>query len=293
MNNIHYISVTNDDQYTKYNLFAFSMDASWSWLHARGICILNHMAKGKKSFILYSDQRSVIDMLSDDEAGKLLKHIFSYVNDENPTLSDKMLMLAFEPIKLQLKRDLKKWEVQHNQRKEAGKKSAEARKRNANEAQQNATSVNERSNSSTDNVNANVNVTDTVNANVTVNETLKDSVYTIDPLLKKCYLDCLKCFDNHLQPKTESQQKKWIDEIRKLHELDGLDYDVIYQIVKGTRSDDFWSKNFLSIMKLRKKNKDDVKYIVVFAENLKSKNGKTSKRNIEEFEASIDRHFDK
>ena len=40
------------------------------------------MAENKKSFILYCDQRSVIDMLPDDIAGKLFKHIYAYVNDE-------------------------------------------------------------------------------------------------------------------------------------------------------------------------------------------------------------------
>ena len=68
------------------------------------------MAENKKSFILYCDQRSVIDMLPDDIAGKLFKHIYAYVNDENPTSDDLLINLAFEPIKLQLKRDLLKWE---------------------------------------------------------------------------------------------------------------------------------------------------------------------------------------
>lgn len=68
------------------------------------------MAENKKSFLLYCDQRSVIDMLPDEIAGKLFKHIYAYVNDENPTSSDILINLAFEPIKLQLKRDLIKWE---------------------------------------------------------------------------------------------------------------------------------------------------------------------------------------
>jgi len=110
------------------------------------------MASGKKSFVLYSDQRTVIDLLSDEQAGKLLKHIFSYVNDESPGLKDLSLQLAFEPIKQQLKRDLQKWENQRKQRSEAGKKSAQSRKRNL-------TSVNEKKRNSTVNVNDNVNVT--------------------------------------------------------------------------------------------------------------------------------------
>ena len=67
------------------------------------------MAEGKKSFVLYSDQRSIIELLSNEQAGILLKHIFSYVNDENPIDKEAIIMLAFEPIKLQMKRDLIKW----------------------------------------------------------------------------------------------------------------------------------------------------------------------------------------
>jgi hypothetical protein len=108
------------------------------------------MAEGKKSFVLYSDQRELFDQLTDEYAGKLIKHIYSYVNDENPVSDDIIIKISFTPIKLQLKRDLKKWELQQDQRKEAGRKSAENRKRALTES-------NERSISSTVNVNGNVN----------------------------------------------------------------------------------------------------------------------------------------
>lgn len=113
------------------------------------------MAKDKKGFILYADQKELFDQLPNDKAGELIKHIFSYVNDEDPVNEDLLINLAFTPIKQQLKRDLKKWESQHAQRVEAGKRSAEVRKRNA-------TSVNERSISSTVNGTVTVNVTDNV-----------------------------------------------------------------------------------------------------------------------------------
>jgi hypothetical protein len=109
------------------------------------------MAEGKKSFVLYSDQREIFEQLSDDQAGRLIKHIYSYVNDEDPVTDDLIIKIAFTPIKMQLKRDLKKWETQQEQRKEAGRKSAEVRKRAL-------TEVNERSISSTGNVNVNGNV---------------------------------------------------------------------------------------------------------------------------------------
>ena len=67
------------------------------------------MAEGKKSFILYLQQRSVFDGLEDEEAGKLIKTIFSYVCDENPQPTG-MTKYAFEIIKPVLKADLKKYE---------------------------------------------------------------------------------------------------------------------------------------------------------------------------------------
>ena len=68
------------------------------------------MAKDKTSFILYCDQQGLFNKLPDEIAGKLIKHIFAYVNDEDPITSDLLLEIAFEPIKLQLKRDLRKYD---------------------------------------------------------------------------------------------------------------------------------------------------------------------------------------
>ena len=79
------------------------------------------MAKDKKSFILYTDIKAIVDKLSDEYAGMLLKHILAYVNDENPTTDDLLLEIAFEPIKQQFKRDLLKWEDIKSKRSEAGK----------------------------------------------------------------------------------------------------------------------------------------------------------------------------
>lgn len=68
------------------------------------------MAKDKKSFILYMDQRGIFDKLSDEQAGKLIKHIFSYCADEEPS-AEFIIDIAFESIKQTLKRDLKKYNV--------------------------------------------------------------------------------------------------------------------------------------------------------------------------------------
>jgi len=67
------------------------------------------MAEDKKSFVLYTDSIGLINQLPDDVSGRLFKHIFAYVNDENPKSDELLLNIAFEPIKQQLKRDLKKF----------------------------------------------------------------------------------------------------------------------------------------------------------------------------------------
>lgn len=79
------------------------------------------MAEGKKGFVLYCDLKHTIDHLTDDQAGKLFKHILDYVNDQNPVTEDVITKLAFEPVKQQLKRDLKKWEKFIERQRENGK----------------------------------------------------------------------------------------------------------------------------------------------------------------------------
>lgn len=120
------------------------------------------MAQDKKGFILYADQKELFQQLPDEKAGELIKHIFLYVNDENPISDDLIINLAFTPIKQQLKRDLLKFEEAKKQRSEAGKRSAALRKEQRTST--NPTSVESRSTKSTVTVNdkVKVNVKDTV-----------------------------------------------------------------------------------------------------------------------------------
>jgi vacuolar-type H+-ATPase subunit I/STV1 len=87
------------------------------------------MAKDKRSFLLYTDLIHTVNKLSDATAGALFKHILKYVNDEDPETDDLVIQIAFEPIKQSLKRDLKRWEEIKEKRSEAGRASAEARKK--------------------------------------------------------------------------------------------------------------------------------------------------------------------
>jgi hypothetical protein len=85
------------------------------------------MAKDKKGFILYADQKAIFEQLPNDKAGELIKFIFSYVNDENPETDDLIIKLGFTPIQQQLKRDLVKYEETKEKRSEAGKAGANKR----------------------------------------------------------------------------------------------------------------------------------------------------------------------
>lgn len=146
------------------------------------------MAENKKSFVLYTDSQGLVNQLPDDVAGRLFKHIYAYVNDEQPITEELLLNIAFEPIKMQLKRDLIKWETQLEQRKKAGLKSAEVRKRNA-------TKTNERSISSTDNVNVNVNVND-INKDSKANLEIRSLAFKekLVPFKNKYEIELLKNF---------------------------------------------------------------------------------------------------
>jgi hypothetical protein len=68
------------------------------------------MAEGKNKIIVYRDWITTFDPLTDDEAGRLIKHFFRYVNDQNPEAPDRLTSLLFEPIKQTLKRDLRRYE---------------------------------------------------------------------------------------------------------------------------------------------------------------------------------------
>lgn len=95
-----------------------------------GFFNLKNMAKDKKGFILYADQKELFEQLPDNKAGQLIKFIMSYVNDENPQTDDLIINLAFTPIKQQLKRDLEKFEQTKANRSEAGKAGANKRWQN-------------------------------------------------------------------------------------------------------------------------------------------------------------------
>ena len=164
--------------------------------------------EGKKSFVLYTDQREVFDELSDQDAGKLIKHIFSYVNDENPSTDDILIKVAFLPIKTQLKRDLKVWDEKKLQRAEAGRKGGLAKASNASEV------LAKPSNATNDLANLAVNVNGNVNVNV------NDNVISSITILTTRRLGGKNIFEEmmHIYDLSDDQVQKLYQEWKLTHE---------------------------------------------------------------------------
>ena len=80
----------------------------------------------KKGFILYNDQKEVVDELTDEQAGKLLKSIYEY-NVSGKFSLEGMLKLIFIPFKTSFDRDAIKWEETSKKRSEAGKRGMKSR----------------------------------------------------------------------------------------------------------------------------------------------------------------------
>lgn len=157
------------------------------------------MAQDKKGFILYADQIDLFTQLPNDKAGKLIKHIFAYVNDEDPQTDDLIINIAFTPIKNQFKRDLEKWQTTREGRSKAGKASAEARRLKKEQESTNSTnvkSVEQNPTNPTVNDNDNVNVTVNVKDKVTNNNIIRETEFknSLQPFLKEFGKDILNKF---------------------------------------------------------------------------------------------------
>jgi hypothetical protein len=117
------------------------------------------MAENKKSVLLYCDIIHTVEELDDVDAGLLFKHYLRYINDQDPEPPSKLIKIVFEPIKQNLKRDLRKWEEKSIKNSESARirwdknnaNASERIERNANHADKDT-------------------VTDKVNVNVTVND---------------------------------------------------------------------------------------------------------------------------
>ena len=90
------------------------------------------------------------------------------------------------------------------------------------------------------------------------------------------FLSLEKIFQSKFLPKTKKQKKEWVKAIDDLWRLDDYHPRKVYIILDKVSKDDFWNKNCITILKLRRTNKDKIKYIdyfdSIFANHLKNKN---------------------
>lgn len=123
----------------------------------------------KKSFIMYMDQRRLINKLSDEEAGKLLKAVYEYQATgqiaELPPAAD----MLFGVICNQLDRDNAKWARTVERRAEAGRAGGRAKAEGSKQMLANASKSKQMLANVADNDN------DTDNVNVSVNESENDN----------------------------------------------------------------------------------------------------------------------
>lgn len=272
------------------------------------------MAEGKNKIIIYKDWFENFESLTDEEAGKLIKHFFRYVNDLDPEAPDRMTELLFVPIKQTLKRDLKKWEQIVQKRSDAGKASAEARKQKpkTEPKEQNPTnstsvkSVEQNSTKSTDKDNDSDNDIDIV----TVRD--KDIVIKKDNILLSSldfqskevqqnefnrisfsYWQLFKA--NAKTKKTKNLDKAtledWSRTVRLMIDNDERTLEEIQSVYKYLKVDEFWKANCQSIHKVREK------FETLYSRSKSTNNGTrqqtATERNREDSEASTNRLLEK
>jgi hypothetical protein len=175
------------------------------------------MAVGKKKVIVYTDWINQFKDLTDEEAGKLIKHFFEYVNDLNPS-SDRLTELLFNPIKATLKRDLEAWESKQQTNKENGLKGGRPKKEITQNNPNNPVGLLETQNNPQKGVNVNVSVNDINNNNVEsidfdyllkyINDTLGRSFKVVNNKVKTKYKSLFK------QGYTKVQIKEAIDNVK-------------------------------------------------------------------------------
>ncbi len=76
----------------------------------------------KKSFMMYLDNYKQFEILSDEQAGMLIKSLFFFAKTDNiPEITDGMVMMAFSFISAQMERDNEKYEQTCKKRSENAK----------------------------------------------------------------------------------------------------------------------------------------------------------------------------
>ena len=79
-------------------------------------------------------------------------------------------------------------------------------------------------------------------------------------------------FATKYQPQNKTQELNWLECIDKCVRIDGYDLKELYLVVKYMRDDEFWSKRFMTLLKLRNQDKNGIKYVDRFFDDYKNFN---------------------
>lgn len=240
------------------------------------------MAKNKKSVLLYCDILHTVEQLDNETAGELFKHYLRYINDLNPISENIIVNIAFEPIKQNLKRDLKKWETTIETKSKSGalgnlkRWHLELYNKVVNEeiTLDEAVTLSQTVAGCRTAINniANIAVKDTVTVNVNdkvkdINNILLSEIKISD--LEEHQIDYFKIslkfqelFIKNLKEKNapsvsqeKAKFKSYVDPIRLMFEVDKITKEqliVVYNYLDSA-SGEFWKSNILSTKKLRDK----------------------------------------
>lgn len=112
---------------------------------------------------------------------------------------------------------------------------------------------------------------------------IKNKVKVFSDEIKNFTAELSKYFPvSRIHKLSKKDKYNWVDVIDKLIRLDGYTKQEIKKAVENAVNDEFWSKQFHSLTKLRRKNeKQDCKHIVIFLSlsDSMNKSGYTSPKN--------------
>lgn len=144
-----------------------------------------------KSFILHKDSLSVLNKLTDEQAGKLFKSIFAY-QVQNILPNDELVSIIFEPFLNQFKRDAENYKKTCEARKIAGSKGGKQKVANASKSKQKVANL---ADSDNKNKNESKNKSENKNKNdlpIFINKNLFDSFVQMRNKIKKPLTDYAK-----------------------------------------------------------------------------------------------------
>ena len=86
------------------------------------------------------------------------------------------------------------------------------------------------------------------------------------------YPHFINLFPKKYQPQNETQKNKWLDCLDKLERLEKIDFHKLWLVVKFIREHEFWGVHFLSLLKLRNKDKNGIMYLYKYYETYDNAN---------------------